>query len=83
MRWARPPSARSNMTVVLQIGITPDGKISSVNVAKSSGDAPFDNSAVAAIKSAPGFAELRDMNPSDFAPYRSFKMALTPEDLAQ
>lgn len=82
MRWARPASARSNMTVVLQIGMSPDGKISSVDITKSSGDSPFDNSAVAAIKSVPGFAEIRDMKPSEFAPYRSFKMAVTPEDLA-
>lgn len=48
--WARPPSARKGMTVVLQIAMLPDGTISSVTVSKSSGDGPFDSSAVAAVK---------------------------------
>ena len=36
--WTRPPSARKGMTVVLQIGMLPDGTVTSVSVAKSSGD---------------------------------------------
>src|SRR3546814_12123594 len=48
--WARPPSARKGMTVVLQIGMLPDGTVTSVSVSKSSGDGPFDASAVAAVK---------------------------------
>jgi colicin import membrane protein len=80
--WARPPSARKGMTVVLQIGMLPDGTVSSVTVAKSSGDGPFDSSAVAAVKNIGRLTEMQGMKPSDFAPYRSFKMTFTPEDLA-
>src|SRR5471032_1329320 len=80
--WARPPSARKGMTVVLQIGMLPDGTVTSVSVAKSSGDGSFDSSAVAAVKNIGRLTEMQGMKPSDFAPYRSFKMTFTPEDLA-
>ncbi|RWU25151.1 cell envelope integrity protein TolA [Pseudomonas alkylphenolica] len=80
--WARPPSARKNMTVVLQIGMLPDGTITSVSVARSSGDGPFDSSAVAAVKNIGRLTEMQGLKPSEFNPYRSFKMTFTPEDLA-
>ena len=80
--WARPPSARKGMTVVLQIGMLPDGTVTSVSVSKSSGDGPFDASAVAAVKNIGRLTEMQGMKPGDFAPYRSFKMTFTPEDLA-
>src|SRR5450830_1935227 len=80
--WTRPPSARKGMTVVLQIGMLPDGTVTSVSVAKSSGDGSFDSSAVAAVKNIRRLTEMQGMKPSDFAPYRSFKMTFTPEDLA-
>ncbi|WP_296254306.1 MULTISPECIES: cell envelope integrity protein TolA [unclassified Pseudomonas] len=80
--WARPPSARKGMTVVLQIAMLPDGTITSVSVSKSSGDGPFDSSAVAAVKNIGRLTEMQGLKPSDFAPYRSFKMTFTPEDLA-
>ncbi|MEF9900566.1 MAG: cell envelope integrity protein TolA [Pseudomonas sp.] len=80
--WARPPSARKNMTVVLQIGMLPDGTITTVSVARSSGDGPFDSSAVAAVKNIGRLTEMQGLKPSEFNPYRSFKMTFTPEDLA-
>jgi colicin import membrane protein len=80
--WARPPSARKGMTVQLQIGMLPDGTVTSVSVLKSSGDGPFDASAVAAVKNIGRLTEMQGMKPSDFAPYRSFKMTFTPEDLS-
>jgi colicin import membrane protein len=80
--WARPPSARKGMTVVLQINMLPDGTVTNVNVSKSSGDGPFDASAVAAVKNIGRLTEMQGLKPSDFNPYRSFKMTFTPEDLA-
>ena len=80
--WARPPSARKGMTVVLQINMLPDGTITSVSVARSSGDGPYDSSAVAAVKNIGRLTEMQGMKPSDFNQYRSFKMTFTPEDLA-
>ncbi|WP_412461696.1 cell envelope integrity protein TolA [Pseudomonas sp. SC11] len=80
--WARPPSARKGMTVVLQINMLPDGTITNVGVAKSSGDGPFDSSAVAAVKNIGRLTEMQGLKPNEFNPYRSFKMTFTPEDLA-
>lgn len=80
--WTRPPSARNNMTVQLQVNMLPDGTITNVSVARSSGDVPFDNSAVAAVKNIGRLTEMQGLSPQDFQPYRSFKMTFTPEDLA-
>ncbi len=79
--WARPPSAKKGMKVVLQIGMLPDGTMKSVSVARSSGDTPFDNSAVAAVKNVGRLPEMQGLRPSDFQPYRSFTMVFTTEDL--
>ncbi|WP_454911075.1 cell envelope integrity protein TolA [Stutzerimonas chloritidismutans] len=80
--WSRPPSARNNMTVELQVNMLPDGTITNVSVSRSSGDVPFDNSAVAAVKNIGRLTEMQGLSPQDFQPYRSFKMTFTPEDLA-
>ncbi|GAB7532356.1 hypothetical protein PS3A_47710 [Pseudomonas sp. 3A(2025)] len=80
--WARPPSARKGMAVVLQIGMLPDGTVTSVKIIKASGDGPFDSSAVAAVKNIGRLTEMQGLKPAEFAPYRSFKMTFTPEDLA-
>jgi len=80
--WAQPPSARRGMKVTLQINMLPDGTISGVKVIQSSGDAPFDSSTVAAVKNIGRLTEMQGLSPAEFAPYRSFKMTFTPEDLA-
>lgn len=80
--WTRPPSARNNMSVQLQVNMLPDGTITGVSVARSSGDVPFDNSAVAAVRNIGRLTEIQGLSPQDFQPYRSFKMTFTPEDLA-
>ncbi|MDH0145202.1 cell envelope integrity protein TolA [Stutzerimonas stutzeri] len=80
--WTRPPSARKNMTVQLQVNMLPDGTITNVSVSRSSGDVPFDNSAVAAVKNIGRLTEMQGLSPQEFQPYRSFKMTFTPEDLA-
>jgi colicin import membrane protein len=80
--WSRPPSARPSMTVVLRVAMLPDGTITSVNVATSSGDVPFDNSAVAAVRNIGRITEVQSLTPQQFQRYRSFLMTFTPEDLA-
>jgi colicin import membrane protein len=80
--WTRPPSARKGMAVVLQVTMLPDGTVTGAGVARSSGDAAFDSSAVAAVKNIGRLTEMQGLSPRDFQPYRSFKMTFTPEDLA-
>lgn len=79
--WSRPPSARNGMSVTVQIQMLPDGTITSANVSRSSGDGPFDNSAVMAVRNVGRVAEMQGLSSADFSPYRSFKMTFTPEDL--
>lgn len=80
--WNRPPSARKGMAVQVRINMLPDGTISNVQVAKSSGDASYDASAVAAVKNIGKLTEMQGLSSQDFAPYRNFIMTFTPEDLA-
>lgn len=79
--WIRPPSARNGMSVTVQVNMLPDGSITNASVLRSSGDAAFDNSAVTAVRNVGRITEMQGISPSDFAPYRSFKMTFTPEDL--
>jgi colicin import membrane protein len=74
--WIRTPSARRGMAVVLQIKMLPDGTVTSVTVVKSSGDVPFDNSAVDAVKSISPLPEMNELKENEFQYYRSFKMTL-------
>lgn len=80
--WTRPPSARNNMSVSLRVSMLPDGTITDVSVSRSSGDAPFDSSAVAAVKNIGRLVEVQKLSVQEFQPYRSFMMTFTPEDLA-
>lgn len=80
--WTRPPSARNNMSVSLRVNMLPDGTITNVSVLRSSGDVPFDNSAVAAVKNIGRLTEMQGLSAQEFAPYRAFTMTFTPEDLA-
>ncbi|KJH80794.1 cell envelope integrity protein TolA [Pseudomonas sp. KSR10] len=80
--WTRPPSARNNMSVTLRVNMLPDGTITGVTVSRSSGDSPFDNSAVAAVKNIGRLTEMQGLSAQEFQPYRSFMMTFTPEDLA-
>ncbi|MEK1907094.1 MAG: cell envelope integrity protein TolA [Pseudomonas sp.] len=79
--WIRPPSARNGMSVTVQVNMLPDGSITNASVLRSSGDAAFDASAVSAVRNVGRITEMQGISPSDFAPYRSFKMTFTPEDL--
>ncbi|WP_277372566.1 cell envelope integrity protein TolA [Pseudomonas sp. AA-38] len=80
--WSRPPSARNGMSVVIQINMLPDGTITNASVSRSSGDSAFDSSAVSAVRAVGRIPEMREIPAADFAPYRSFKMTFTPEDLS-
>lgn len=80
--WTRPPGATNGMTVIIQINMLSDGTVTSVSVARSSGNLPFDNSAVAAVKNIGRLVEMQRLSANEFAPYRSFKMTFSPEDLA-
>ena len=80
--WSRPPSARNNMEAELVIQLIPTGEVVSVLVARSSGLAAFDRSAVMAVQKAERFPELQQLPPRIFnKSFRTLRLKFKPEDL--
>lgn len=83
-KWNRPPSARNGMACVLHISIVPTGRITDVEVVKSSGSDEFDRSAEQAVRSVEQFKELQGMDPDLFEQdFRELEILFRPEDLRQ
>jgi TonB family protein len=78
--WSRPPSARNGMKALLLVELVPTGDVVNVTVVQSSGDAAFDRSAEAAVRSA---GRLPVPPESDvFERYfRKLSLLFQPEDL--
>lgn len=82
-QWQRPPSARNGMSVEVLIQMLPDGTIDNASVTRSSGDAPFDSSAVAAVKNVVRIPEMQQVDSATFnAMYRQRRMIFKPDDLS-
>jgi TonB family protein len=80
--WSRPASARNGMEAELQLDLVPTGEVINVSVVKSSGNAAFDRSAVAAVKRVKQFTELQQLPPKVFNDqFRRLRMKFKPEDL--
>jgi colicin import membrane protein len=80
--WVRPPSTQNYMTVTLKIGMADEGTITSVDIAKSSGDKKYDQSVASTVRNIGIITEARELKPSDAAKYRLFELSFTPDDLA-
>jgi colicin import membrane protein len=81
-QWRRPPSARNGMSVEVLIEMLPDGTITNASVSRSSGDAPFDNSAVQAVRNVGRIAEMQTVDRVTFDQrYRHRRAIFKPEDL--
>lgn len=79
--WQRPMSARRGMSVELLIQMLPDGTITNASVSRSSGDAPFDSSAVAAVRNVGRIAEMQQLDRATFDRlYRQRRVIFKPED---
>jgi len=80
--WSRPPSARNNMEVELEIRLVPTGDVVNVNIIKSSGNDAFDRSAVKAVEKAGRFPELQQLPGRVFEQnFRRLIIIFRPEDL--
>lgn len=79
--WQRPMSARRGMSVELLIQMLPDGTVTNASVSRSSGDAPFDNSAVAAVRNVGRITEMQQLDRATFdRMYRQRRVIFKPED---
>ncbi|MCO3906511.1 cell envelope integrity protein TolA [Pseudomonas aeruginosa] len=82
-QWRRPPSARNGMSVEVLIEMLPDGTITNASVSRSSGDKPFDSSAVAAVRNVGRIPEMQQLPRATFASlYRQRRIIFKPEDLS-
>ncbi|QKE65725.1 cell envelope integrity protein TolA [Aquipseudomonas campi] len=80
--WQKPPSARAGMSVELLIQMLPDGTIINASITRSSGDAAFDGSAVAAVKNIARIPEMQQLDRATFDQlYRQRRVIFKPEDL--
>lgn len=80
--WRKPMSARSGMSVELLIEMLPDGTVINASVTRSSGDSPFDSSAVAAVRSVGRIPEMQQLDRATFdSLYRQRRVIFKPEDL--
>ena len=78
--WSRPLSARLGMQAKLLVELIPTGRVVSVTVVESSGNAEFDRSAEAAVNKArefevPAETEIFERH------FRQFSLLFKPEDL--
>lgn len=82
VNWRRPPNARNDMVVVLEIELLPNGDLRKVSVLESSGNEQFDASAVNAVNKTRRFSAINSLPSSVFETYfRRFKLKFSPEDL--
>lgn len=80
--WNRPPNARRDMKVLLEIELAPNGQVINVSVIESSGNTAFDLAAETAVRKVEKFEEIKDMKPDVFdAHFRKFRLLFNPEDL--
>ncbi|WOU25635.1 cell envelope integrity protein TolA [Pseudomonas aeruginosa] len=82
-QWRRPPSARNGMSVEVLIEMLPDGTITNASVSRSSGDKPFDSSAVAAVRNFGRIPDMQQLPRATFdSLYRQRRIIFKPEDLS-
>ena len=78
--WSRPLSARLGMEAKLLVELIPTGRVVSVTVVESSGNAEFDRSAEAAVNKAREFEVPRESEVFERY-FRQFSLLFRPEDL--
>lgn len=83
--WNRPPSARRDMQVELQVRLVPTGQVMGVAVIRSSGDPAFDQSAVNAVQQVGRFDRLQELSRKDpllfEQNFRTLNLTFRPDDL--
>ena len=80
--WSRPPSARRGMEVLLAISLGSGGRVTSVQVSKSSGNPSFDRSAEQAVWRVGQFTRLKEMSPELYQrEFRNMFLLFRPDDL--
>jgi colicin import membrane protein len=74
--WSLPLMSSGNLSCTLRITMMPSGAVTSVQIAQSSGDSAFDNSAIAAVQKASPLPVPGD--PDVLAKFRNFNFRFRP-----
>ena len=75
----RVPVGTDELEVHLRINLAPTGDVLAVNVARSSGNVNFDNSARNAVQKSSPFREMRELSAAEFENnFRRFTMIFRP-----
>lgn len=78
--WYKPAGAADDLSTIVQLKMSRDGKVATVRLSKSSGNSAFDNSAINAVKSIGTIDEVRQLSDADFQKaYASRSIQFTPQ----
>lgn len=77
--WTTPKDITPETHLILDVQMSADGTISSVEIAQASGEYQFDNSAILAIRSIGMFSEVQGLSEVDYNKYFKFhKIKFSP-----
>nr|WP_192963319.1 TonB family protein [Pseudomonas fluorescens]CEK42124.1 TolA protein [Pseudomonas fluorescens SBW25] len=78
--WYKPAGVADDLSTIIQLKMSRDGKVATVRLSKSSGNSAFDNSAINAVKSIGAIDEVRQLTDADFQKaYASRSIQFTPQ----
>ena len=78
-----PKDIKPETHLILDVQMSADGKISSIEIAQTSGEYQFDNSAILAVRSIGIFSEIKNLSESDYNKYFKFhKIKFSPPILS-
>ena len=74
-----PKDIKPETHLILDVQISADGKITSIEIAQASGEYQFDNSAILAIRSIGTFSEVKNLSEADYNKYfKRHKIKFSP-----
>lgn len=65
-KWYKPAGASANLSALIQMKMTRDGKVDSVVITRPSGNTEFDTSVISAVKSIGAIDEVQRLSDADF-----------------
>ncbi|HBP1602347.1 TPA: hypothetical protein L5U90_003451 [Pseudomonas aeruginosa] len=65
-KWYKPAGASANLSALIQMKMTRDGKVDTVVITRPSGNTEFDTSVISAVKSIGAIDEVQRLSDADF-----------------
>lgn len=79
-KWYKPANAKDNLSAVIQIKMSRDGKVASTKIVKASGDEAYDTSVINAVNSIMAIKEVAQLSEADYKKaYASRSIQFTPQ----